>query len=279
MELCYNRTHTHARVYNIMKEILSAAADEKEEEMDMSTIVKVPQYLNTDYDFIAFSFDGKHSYEDFGIYRISDGSRYNENLTPALTNKIIDIPSGDGQYFFKSNHKNKTFNISFAFDKITEAKLIAIKRWLSGTKLGNLWFAEAPYKVYTVKVSGTPNIKYIPFEEYNDSGELERVYKGEGTVQFIAYYPYARTPDFIELQDGTKLPGNYHQSYKYFSNYQQIKSVLPNYTNDTFSYGDLPFTFIAKLDDISSNRNSTLKVDKNGIEYSADNDNGISKEE
>jgi hypothetical protein len=80
-----------------MKEIFDVPEmDELKEEINMSTIVKVPQYLNTDYDFIAFSFNGKHSYEDFGIYRISDGSRYNENLIPTLTDKIADAPGGNG---------------------------------------------------------------------------------------------------------------------------------------------------------------------------------------
>ena len=37
-----------------------------------------------DYDFLAFSFGGKHSYDDFGIYRVIDGDRYNDDLNPPL---------------------------------------------------------------------------------------------------------------------------------------------------------------------------------------------------
>jgi hypothetical protein len=44
----------------------------------MSTIVKVPNNTSIDYDFIAFSFKGKHSFEDFGIYR-NDAGQFMSN--------------------------------------------------------------------------------------------------------------------------------------------------------------------------------------------------------
>jgi hypothetical protein len=75
--------------------------------------------------------------------------------------------------------------------------------------MGDLWFQEAPYKVWTAKPAGSSSIKYIPFN--NENGQ--RVYKGEGTVQFVAYWPYAHTPDFVQTPDGLLLDGNYHTSY------------------------------------------------------------------
>jgi hypothetical protein len=60
-------------------------------------VVKVPTYENADYDFLAFSFDGKHSYEDFHIYRISDGNDgYKENLVPNQVDKTAEVPGMDG---------------------------------------------------------------------------------------------------------------------------------------------------------------------------------------
>ena len=76
-----------------------------------------------------------------------------------------------------------------------------MRRWLSGKELGDLWFEEAPYKVYTAKVTGQPSIKVIPFDEtYTEGGvqKTRRIYKGEGSVTFTAYWPYAHTPDTIE---------------------------------------------------------------------------------
>jgi hypothetical protein len=75
---------------------LSAAADEEEEEI-----------MAKDFDFIGFTYNGKHSYNDFGIYRTSDGSRYNDILIPQLLDKTIDVPGREGQYFFNSQHKTK----------------------------------------------------------------------------------------------------------------------------------------------------------------------------
>ena len=165
------------------------------------SIVKIPQNVHADYDFVAFSFNNKHSYEDFGIVRVSEGSRYNENLSPTLTDKTAEVPGGDGTYYFNTQHKQKVFNISFAFDGMSEAKLREMKQWLNGKDMADLWFAEAPYKVYTAKVTGAPQMKYVCFDQYNEeTGKTERVYKGEGSVTFTAYWPYAHTPDYIETE-------------------------------------------------------------------------------
>lgn len=155
--------------------------------------VKVPSQEAQGMDFLAFSFNGKHSWDDFHIYRTSDGDRYNENLTPTLTDKTAEVPGGDGMYYFGTTHKQKDFNISFAFDSLTEVQLKELKKWLNGKEMGDLWFQETPYKVWTAKPAGNSSIKYIPFDDENG----QRVYKGEGTVQFTAYWPYAHTPDYV----------------------------------------------------------------------------------
>jgi predicted phage tail component-like protein len=142
------------------------------------SIVKVPKNINADYDFIAFSFNGMHSYEDFGIYRTSDGDRYNVELGPQLHDRTAEITGADGMLFFGSNHKQKVFNINFAFECLTDEKIRQMKKWLDGKEIHDLWFAEEPYKVYSAKVTSIPSIKYVPF----DDDTLGRVYKGEGTV-------------------------------------------------------------------------------------------------
>jgi hypothetical protein len=49
-----------------------------------------------------------------------------------------------------------------------DATLARLKVWLNGKEMGDLWFAEAPYKVWSVKVTGTPNIKYVPFDDFDE---------------------------------------------------------------------------------------------------------------
>ena len=164
----------------------------------MESIVKVPSIAG-DMDFLAFSFNGKHSWDDFGIIRTSDGDRYNENLVPAMQDKTAEVPGGDGMYYFGTIHKQRDFNINIAFDDMSEEKFRKMRQWLNGKEMGDLWFSEAPYKVYTVKPTGTPSLKTLCFDKYNeDTGRNERVYKGEGTIQFTAYWPYAHTPDYVQ---------------------------------------------------------------------------------
>jgi predicted phage tail component-like protein len=126
---------------------------EKEEVM-AECIVKAPKDATMDYDYIAFSFNGLHSYEDFGIYRISDGDRYNDELAPTTQDLTAEVPGGDGMYFFGTHHRQKVFNINFAFDNMEEDTYKRMKKWLNGKEMGDLWFAEHPYKVYTAKVTG-----------------------------------------------------------------------------------------------------------------------------
>lgn len=174
----------------------------------MASIVKVPLDQNFDYTYVAFSFNGKNSYDDFGIYRTSDGSQYSTPLVPELNEKTADSIGNDGMYYFKTFHKKISFNIKFAFDRLTEQKLREMKQWLNGKEMGDLWFCETPYKVYTAKVTGTPQLSVLPFEEMID-GVAKRVYKGTGSVQFVCYWPYAHTPDFIAFRSNGEYTTEY----------------------------------------------------------------------
>jgi hypothetical protein len=57
---------------------------EKEARKMAESTVKVPSTAIGDFDFLGFSFAGRHSWDDFGIYRTIDGDRHNEDLTPSL---------------------------------------------------------------------------------------------------------------------------------------------------------------------------------------------------
>lgn len=145
-------------------------------------------------DFVGFTYNGYHSIRDLNIYRTSNGSRYDENLTATMTDKTADVPGGDGQYYFGTQFKNRTFNISYAFDALSESGLTKLKEVFRGDGVHDLIFDETPYKVWSAKVTGTAQIKHICFEENG-----ERRYKGEGSITFTCYYPFAHTPQ-IESQ-------------------------------------------------------------------------------
>ena len=145
-------------------------------------------------DFIGFTFNGVHS-SDMGIIRTSDGSRFNENLLPASTDKTVQIPGGDGTYYFGSNYTQRQIPISIATDELTETQFRQLKQWLGDKQIHPLVFDEAPYKTYMVKTSSIPTLKFICFDNITkNNGEIvvNRVYKGEGSLQFVAYFPFAR---------------------------------------------------------------------------------------
>ena len=155
-------------------------------------------------DFLGFTFNNVHSSE-LGIMRVSDGSRYTENLLPTIQDKTTQIPGGDGTFYQGSFYTQKQISFPIVFDDLTEEQLRRIKV-LFGTKgIYDLIFDEVPYKVYKVKVTGTPNLKYVCFDKersgsYGGYGNLYeqaqnapngRIYKGEGQLSFVAYTPYA----------------------------------------------------------------------------------------
>ena len=229
------------------------------------SIVKVPSAEAQGLDFLAFSFNGKHSWDDFHIYRVINGDRYEENLSPTLTDKTAEVPGGDGMYYFGTTHKQKEFNISFAFDHLTEIQLREMKKWLNGKEMGDLWFSEAPYKVWSAKPTGNSSIKYIPFDELDEQGNTVRIYKGEGSVQFTAYWPYAHTPDYVGQRANN---GKDFDSYRDFINREEwgATSGLTASTGQCMGEnpGDLPTPFIythpVALGDSTSQTNTYYKI-------------------
>ena len=194
-------------------------------------------------DFLGFTFDGVHSSE-LGIFRVSDGSRYSENLLPTIQDKTTQIPGNDGTYYQGSFYTQRQINFSIAFDSLTEKQLRQIKVLFGDKNIHSLIFDEVPYKIYKVKTNGTPNLKYVCFDGSNNDiyrGNEEtsglrtqdmlylsyakpatsRVYKGEGQLSFIAYTPFAKS------------------RYKYIDEYTmdtipEWGSMDSNYANDVY---------------------------------------------
>lgn len=184
-------------------------------------------------DFTGFTFNNKHSSE-FRIIRVSSSSRYQDTLLTATKDTTVDIPGRDGLLYFNSKFQQRQFTINFAFDDLHEDNIRALRQWLSVKYECDLWFDELPYKVYKVKCTSAPQINFIAFDEFNDVSNIgKRVYKGEGTVQFTAYYPWAYcAKKYIdEYSGGTYIQGSINQ-WKDSSgllqtdnhNYDEIKS-------------------------------------------------------
>lgn len=166
-------------------------------------------------DFTGFTFNGIHSSE-LGLTRVSGGSRYDENLLPTIQDKTVQVPGADGTYYFGSYFTQRPINISVAFDDLSEEQFQRLRAVFGDKKIHDLIFDETPYKVYRVKTTGTPNLKYVCFDKEPDEFDRDfnrdrqvkgkddlygigarspygRVYKGEGQLNFVCYSPFARS--------------------------------------------------------------------------------------
>lgn len=227
-----------------------------------------------DYDFIGFTFDGKHSIRDLKIYRTSDGSRYNTNLVPTMNDKSADIPGNDGMYYFGTTHKQRQFNVNFAFDSLKEQDLRNLKILFSGKHICDLSFDETPYIVYSAKVTGTPQIKTICFDVQNqETKEIERVYKGEGSIQFTCYYPYGHTPtklfrnkgtaanpvwEYSNITDGRLLSAYDEQFYTTKDQWKTASGLYESAVPNCINRGDVPAPFVFTISTLPINK--TLSV-------------------
>jgi predicted phage tail component-like protein len=124
-----------------------------------------------------------------------------------MTDKTAEVPGGDGQYYFGTTFKSRNFKVDFVFNDLNDTDIRNLKRLFSGDGLHDLIFDETPYKAWRAKVTGTPTLKYIPFDD-GDS----RIYKGEGSLTFTCYDPFAHTPKklWAPNQDNPDEPDFYY---------------------------------------------------------------------
>lgn len=139
-------------------------------------------------DFCGFTFNGVHS-SDLAIVRVSNGSRYEDEVMPQFQDKTQVVPGRDGTYYFETNYTNRIFRINIAFDSMTEVQYRQFAQVFNGKARGELVYDERPYKAYMVKIQGSPVLQTICFmDEFG-----QRIYKGEGTINFVCYSVYARS--------------------------------------------------------------------------------------
>lgn len=232
-------------------------------------------------DFLGFSFNGYHS-KDLGIVRVSDGDRYSENLIPDFEDKTVEIVGNDGTYYYGNNYKEKHFNISAAFDHLTEVQFRNMRRVYSNRNLCPLIFDEWPYKVYDVKLASAPEIKYVCFEERKKVEDTttniitydgtERIYKGEIDFDFIAYNPFAIAP-FKALDDyGTE------EQIKDWKESSRLRTSEQLNTYDKYTVTeDSKFIKVYNPGDLDSAFTMYIPFDGNTIEGFSFNLEGVDK--
>lgn len=136
-------------------------------------------------DFLGFQLGNWHS-SRLNITRVSNSDRYTEQLTPQINNITTAIPGGNGTYYWDTLFTQRPFTIDFAFDDLRDEDIRNLKIECNTKGVKDLIFDETPYKKYRVVVAAPPTLKYIAFQQ-----DEVIVYKGEGSINLIAYYPYA----------------------------------------------------------------------------------------
>ena len=182
-------------------------------------------------DFLGFSIGDVHS-QDLNIVRVSSGNRYTENLLPNFKDQILEVPGVDGIYYWDTKYTNRIFTIDFAYDYLGDNEIRELRRLLGFRGIQPLVFDEFPYKKYMVKCQSPPNLKYICFTDDQNKG---RVFKGEGTLQLVAYYPFGiSTESFIyshtqikrqKVVNSGDLPADFRVYYD-----------ISSYTSNTFTF-------------------------------------------
>ena len=135
-------------------------------------------------EFIGFSFNGV-THTQLGISRVSEGSRYSEQMLPNFQDKSAQMPGSDYTLYWESFYNTRTWNLQIAFDSMTDSQMRLLRQTLNTKNLGDLTFDERSGIHWLAKVQSPPQLKYICFDE-NGS----RIYKGEGTITFVSYYPF-----------------------------------------------------------------------------------------
>lgn len=182
-------------------------------------------------DYIGFTFGDVHSSE-LGLMRVSNGSRYEQDLLPPLQDKKVQVVGRDGEIYFGSQYNTKPIKVPVAFDNMNEESFQKLKRLLADKKPKYLWFDETPYKQWLVKSANVQNFKWVCFDDSKDPDDPEpRRYKGEGTLEFNCFTPYAESRvlfldepvDYVWDWNRTESPKRLVQYFKDNENYLERK--------------------------------------------------------
>ena len=217
-------------------------------------------------DLTGFKFGDYHS-SQFGLIRVSNGSRYNEYLLPTLKNTTTDVPGMEGTLYFGTQKTTRSFQVDMAFDSLTEEDIRDIREWLTGAH--SLIFDERPYIQYMCILNSAPQLKYLTFEENG-----ERIYKGELSVNFVSYLPYGYSIDekkFIDdfLDENFEEWSNAsHLAYKNFYEGETLRTYDKFEGDNVYVYngGDIEADYVLTCY-FNFTESATAKISMNDVSY------------
>ena len=144
-------------------------------------------------EYIDFSFAGRHISE-FGLVAVTSSDRYQFHGSPEFTDETTSVNGVNGQYYWGTKFKTKTYNYSLVTDGMTERQFDDFKRHFRPGYYGQFyedaWFDRYAY----VRIKSVVEFSFIPFQEDIEIAGNKiksRIYKGECKISFIQDEPYS----------------------------------------------------------------------------------------
>lgn len=213
--------------------------------------------------FIGFTIGGIHS-SVLNVVRVSNGSRYNEELTATFEDHTTSIPGSHGDYYFGTLFKSKPLILDIAFDSLTDAQMVKLRQAFDPLKLHNFIFDEKPYKVYTVKLTGPISLSYIAFTD----AAGHRIYKGEGSISLLALQPFARSRyKFIEDYKDTNIPEWGYLGENNLSEWESASGIISSKIEGSIYYDKLneDTFYLYNPGDVETNFTLDIKFNESGV--------------
>lgn len=146
--------------------------------------------------FVSFSYGGKNI-EDFNLLAVFVNDRLTKDIYAPFEDTTTDQAELDGQLFWRSHYQANTLSFSLATDGITQQELEDFKSWFIPGIERELILTENSNRAIMARVSATPQINMIPFEEkveVNVAGTKyltsTSLYKGEIILNFVMDDPF-----------------------------------------------------------------------------------------
>ena len=242
-------------------------------------------------EFTGFEFGGVKS-ADLGIIRVSGGDRYDEQLHPEIKDRTVEVPGLNGEYYFGSDYGTRTFDIEIAFDSLTEEQFRQLRQTFGTKEIKKLIFDERPYKYYMAKLESPIELSYVCFDEpkkvegasrpgvrvvsrtdnsfvretvtpYVNTGTKQRIYKGEGKISFVCYFPFAKSA-FKQLPPGDVQEWASSSGILSANNYHNIIDTYNNGIFTVYNPGDIEtgFRLYLSADAVTTKTTINYKVSR-----------------
>jgi hypothetical protein len=153
-----------------------------------------------------------------------------------------------------------------------------MKDWLNGTGIHELSFDERTEVKYSAKVTGTPSLKFICFDENYTVQEgdvlvtkTRNIYKGEGTIQFTCYFPFGyggeQTKE-VDIIRGTATTDDFTISTELPTTFVLTAASTNISEGNVFEIGDLIITLKASGDSLEwDTATGLVKIDGEPAPY------------